>query len=42
MLKDNHHFTIHEYDMMIPYERDIYVSMLVDKLKKEEADRMKR
>jgi len=29
---DHHKYRIHEYENLIPFERDLYISMLKDKL----------
>lgn len=33
-----HRFTLTEYENMMPYERELYVRMLADKVKKESQD----
>jgi len=35
----HHKYSLSELDMMIPWEREIYISMLVSHLKKEEEKR---
>jgi hypothetical protein len=37
----HHHYSLTELEMMLPWEREIYVSMLVEHVK-EENDRIKR
>ena len=37
----HHHYSLGELEMMIPWEREIYVSMLIDYVK-EENDRLKQ
>lgn len=37
----HHHYSLDELDMMMPWEREIYVSMLIDYVK-EENDRLKQ
>jgi len=37
----HHHYSLSELDMMMPWERELYVSMLVDYVK-EENDRIKQ
>ena len=37
----HHHYSLSEMDMMMPWEREIYVSMLLDYIK-EENDRIKQ
>ncbi len=37
----HHHYSLGELDMMMPWEREIYVSMLIDYVK-EENDRIKQ
>jgi len=37
----HHHYSLTELDMMMPWEREIYVSMLIDYVK-EENDRIKQ
>ena len=37
----HHHYSLNELDMMMPWEREIYVSMLIDYVK-EENDRLKQ
>ena len=37
----HHHYSLNEIEMMLPWEREIYVAMLVDYIK-EENDRIKR
>lgn len=39
-LMQHHKYSLHELDEMIPYERDIYVSLLVSHLE-EEKQRLK-
>jgi len=36
----HHHYSLIELEMMIPWEREIYVAMLIDYVK-EENDRLK-
>lgn len=36
----HHHYSLIELEMMIPWEREIYVAMLIDHVK-EENDRLK-
>jgi len=31
----HHHYSLSEIDMMMPWEREIYLSMLIDHLKEE-------
>jgi len=40
-LMQHHHYSLSELDMMMPWEREIYVSMLIDYVK-EENDRIKQ
>jgi hypothetical protein len=35
----HHKYSLSELDMMIPWEREIYISMLVSHLKEEEQKR---
>ena len=37
----NHHYSLTEIEMLMPWEREVYLSMLIDHMKeqKEEADR---
>jgi hypothetical protein len=37
----HHHYNLSEIDTMMPWEREIYVSMLIDYVK-EENDRIKQ
>jgi len=37
-----HKFTLTEIENMIPFERDLYVQMLTEKVKKEEEMRKSR
>jgi len=37
-----HKFTLTEIENMLPFERDLYVDMLVQKVKKEEEERKKK
>lgn len=37
----HHHYSLTEIESMMPWEREIYVAMLVDYIK-EENDRIKR
>jgi len=37
----HHHYSLGELDMMMPWEREIYVSMLIDYVK-EENNRIKQ
>jgi hypothetical protein len=37
----HHHYSLSELEMMMPWEREIYVSMLIDYVK-EENDRLKQ
>jgi hypothetical protein len=32
----HHKYSLHEIDMMIPWEREVYVQLLVDYIKEEE------
>tara|TARA_B100000925_G_scaffold74461_1_gene52357 strand:- start:159 stop:317 length:159 start_codon:yes stop_codon:yes gene_type:complete len=34
-LMQHHKYSLNEIDMMIPWERDVYVNMLVDHIKEE-------
>jgi hypothetical protein len=36
---ENHHYSLHELDMMIPWEREAYVTMLIEDLKQRENAR---
>ena len=39
---ENHNYSLSDLDMMIPWEREIYVTMLVEDMKqREEARRSK-
>ena len=40
-LMQHHHYSLNEIELMMPWEREIYVAMLVDYIK-EENDRIKR
>ncbi len=40
-LKQYGHFTLEELNDLIPYERDIYLSLLIEKLRKEEEARQR-
>lgn len=40
-MMQHHNYSLSELEMMIPWEREIYVSMLVEWVK-EENDRLKR
>jgi hypothetical protein len=44
LLKDNYHYSVDEYDNLVPYERDIVVALVKDKeeRKKMEAEAQKR
>lgn len=35
-LMQHHKYSLNEIDMMIPWEKEVYVSMLVDFIKEEE------
>lgn len=37
----HHHYNLYDVEMMMPWEREIYVSMLIDYVK-EENDRQKQ
>jgi hypothetical protein len=37
----NHHYSLSEIDLMVPWEREIYLTMLIEHLK-EEAERQKQ
>jgi hypothetical protein len=37
----HHHYSLTELEMMMPWEREIYVGMLIDYVK-EENDRLKQ
>jgi CheY-like chemotaxis protein len=34
-MMQHHHYSLTELDMMMPWEREIYVSMLLDHIKEE-------
>ena len=36
---ENHHYSLLELDMMIPWEREAYVTMLIEDLKQRENAR---
>jgi hypothetical protein len=40
-LKQHHGYSFSDLDVMIPYERDVYVSLLLNHLE-EEANRLKQ
>jgi|TARA_B110000977_G_C11056673_1_gene484344 hypothetical protein len=40
-MMQHHKYSLNELDEMLPWEREVYVSMLLDFLK-EEADRQKQ
>jgi len=38
-LMQHHKYSLNEIDMMIPWEKEVYVNMLVDYIKEEEQRR---
>jgi len=38
-LMENHNYSLSDLDMMMPWEREIYVTMLVEDMKQREAER---
>lgn len=38
---ENHQYSLTDLDMMIPWEREIYVTMLIEDLKQREEARSK-
>ena len=40
-MMQHHNYSLSELDNMVPWEREVYVTMLIDFLK-EEADRQKQ
>jgi len=36
---ENHNYSLVDLDMMMPWEREIYVTMLVEDMKQREAER---
>jgi len=36
---ENHNYSLSDLDMMMPWEREIYVTMLVEDMKQREAER---
>lgn len=39
---ENHQYSLYDLDMMIPWEREIYVTMLIEDLKQREEARKKK
>jgi len=39
---ENHQYSLNDLDMMIPWEREIYVTMLIEDLKQREEARKKK
>ena len=37
----HHKYSLHEIEMMMPWEREIYLTMLLEYIKKEEEERKK-
>jgi|TARA_Y100000287_G_scaffold170353_1_gene155965 hypothetical protein len=37
----HHGYSLHEIEMMMPWEREIYLNMLMEWIKKEEEERRK-
>tara|TARA_B100000927_G_scaffold286528_1_gene278152 strand:+ start:540 stop:680 length:141 start_codon:yes stop_codon:yes gene_type:complete len=37
----HHGYSLHEIEMMMPWEREIYLTMLLEYIKKEEEERKK-
>jgi len=37
-LIQNHHYSLDEIESMIPWEREIYLQMLVDQIKEQQAE----
>jgi hypothetical protein len=38
----HHNYSLHEIDMMIPWEREVYVQLLVDFIKEQEQKQQQR
>lgn len=38
----HHNYSLHEIDMMIPWEREVYVQLLVDYIKEQEQKQQQR
>lgn len=39
---ENHQYSLYDLEMMIPWEREIYVTMLIEDLKQREEARKKK
>lgn len=41
LLLHHHKYSLTELEMMMPWEREVYVSLLLDQMEKEKEERMK-
>jgi hypothetical protein len=41
-MMQHHHYSLEELDNMLPWEREIYIGLLMNYLKEEEEERKKR